>query len=99
MASHAAALERMAFSQGDSPSGAVRVTASKVVGVEVLPPILAELRHSHPAITIELMLSNRAQDLLQREADIAVRMTAPQQAQLMARPVRCHRDRPVRRAG
>ena len=87
MASHAAALERMASSQGDGPRGTVRVTASEVVGVEVLPLILAELRRSHPAITIELMLSNRAQDLLQREADIAVRMTAPQQAQLIARPV------------
>ncbi|WP_199153268.1 LysR family transcriptional regulator [Chromobacterium sp. ASV23] len=87
MASHAAALERMASSQGDSPRGVVRISASEVVGAEVLPPMLTELRRRHPALAIELALSNRAQDLLQREADIAVRMTPPQQAQLIARPV------------
>ncbi|MBV8468008.1 MAG: LysR family transcriptional regulator [Burkholderiales bacterium] len=86
MASNAAALERMASNQG-GPRGVVRVTASEIVGVEVLPPILAALREQHPAITIELMLSNRAQDLLQREADIAVRMHSPQQTQLIARPI------------
>lgn len=87
MASQAAALERMASRQGDAPHGVVRVTASEVIGVEVLPPILALLRRRYPAITIELVLSNRMQDLLQREADIAVRMLQPQQAQLIARPV------------
>ncbi|MDU2496889.1 MAG: LysR substrate-binding domain-containing protein, partial [Klebsiella grimontii] len=42
---------------------------------------------SHPQITIELVLSNRVQDLLHREADIAVRMTTPVQEQLIARRV------------
>ncbi|POZ63347.1 LysR family transcriptional regulator [Chromobacterium alticapitis] len=87
MASHAAALERMASKQGDAPRGVVRVTASEIVGVEVLPTMLAALRRNHPAITIELVLSNRTQDLLQREADIAVRMTRPLQAQLIARAI------------
>ncbi|AXE31260.1 LysR family transcriptional regulator [Chromobacterium phragmitis] len=87
MASHAAALERMASCQGNDPSGVVRITASEVVGAEVLPPMLAALRRSHPGITIELVPSNRAQDLLQREADIAVRMTRPRQSQLIARPI------------
>ncbi|MBP4050181.1 LysR family transcriptional regulator [Chromobacterium violaceum] len=87
MASHAAALERVATRQGGEPRGTVRVTASEVVGVEVLPAALAGLRRRHPEIAIELVLSNRAQDLLLREADIAVRMTPPQQAQLIARPV------------
>jgi DNA-binding transcriptional LysR family regulator len=87
MASNAAALERMANNQGDGPQGVVRITASEVIGVEVLPPMLATLRQQHPGITIELMLSNKAQDLLQREADIAVRMHLPQQSQLIARPV------------
>lgn len=83
----AAALERAARSQGGGVSGVVRVTASEVVGVEVLPPLLARLREAHPALTVELVLSNRVQDLLRREADIAVRMTAPRQEQLIARKV------------
>lgn len=87
MASTAAALERSAASQGDGVRGVVRITASEVVGVEVLPPILAALRERHPDLKVELTLSNKVQDLLQREADIAVRMTAPQQEQLIARHI------------
>lgn len=87
MASTAAALERAAASQGEGVQGTVRITASEVVGVEVLPPLLMRLRERHPALKIELALSNKVQDLLQREADIAVRMTEPRQDQLLARHV------------
>jgi DNA-binding transcriptional LysR family regulator len=87
MNSHAAALQRTVSSQGAGIQGTVRITASEVVGVEILPPILARLQAQHPTLTVELMLSNAMQDLLQREADIAVRMTAPKQAQLIARRV------------
>lgn len=87
MESTAAALERAAAGQGDGVCGVVRVTASEVIGIEVLPPILANLRRQYPALQVELTHSNRLQDLLHREADIAVRMTAPQQEQLIVRPV------------
>ncbi|HUG21318.1 LysR family transcriptional regulator [Piscinibacter sp.] len=87
MASTAAALERTAASQGEGVRGIVRVTASEVIGVEVLPPIVARLREQHPALTIELVLTNRLQDLLRREADIAVRMTRPRQELLVARRI------------
>lgn len=87
MDSTAAALERTARSHGDGVRGVVRVTASEVVGVEVLPPLIADLRERHPELVIELVLSNKVQDLLRREADIAVRMTPPKQEQLIARRV------------
>lgn len=87
MDSTAAALERTARSHGDGVRGVVRVTASEVVGVEVLPPLIADLRERHPELVIELVLSNKVQDLLQREADIAVRMTPPKHKQLIARRV------------
>lgn len=83
----AAALVRAAGAQGDGVRGTVRVSASEIVGVEVLPPILARLQADHPALTVELVLSNRVHDLLQREADIAVRMTEPRQDALVARRV------------
>jgi DNA-binding transcriptional LysR family regulator len=63
----------------------VRISASDVVGVEHLPPILAQLRCNHPALVIELSLSDRVDDLLAREADIAVRMTEPTQTALLAK--------------
>lgn len=87
MASSAAALQRLAASQGAGVQGTVRITASEVVGVEVLPPMLAALRAQHPALQFELVLSNRMADLLRREADIAVRMTPPRQEQLIARRI------------
>ena len=42
---------------------------------------------AHPDITIELALSNRQEDLLRREADIAVRMVRPTQGALLAKRV------------
>jgi DNA-binding transcriptional LysR family regulator len=85
MAATAAAIRRTASAQGDSMRGTVRITASEVIGAEVLPPILAELRAAHPELVLELVLSNRVEDLLRRDADIAVRMIRPTQEALLAR--------------
>ena len=87
MSTTATAMKRAAESQGSGVKGTVRITASEVIGVEVLPAIVAQLQIEHPALRIELVLTNRVQDLLRREADIAVRMTAPRQDQLIARRV------------
>ncbi|TXM68384.1 LysR family transcriptional regulator [Methylobacterium sp. WL120] len=85
MATTAAALLRAASgAQGDF-AGTVRITASDVVGVEHLPPILTRLRRAHPALAIELALSDVVGDLLAREADIAIRMVEPTQGALLAR--------------
>jgi DNA-binding transcriptional LysR family regulator len=84
----AAALQRAAGGGADGEvGGTVRVTASETIGVEVLAPILAGVRASHPGLVIELVTSNQLQDLLRREADIAVRMTPPEQGQLIVRHV------------
>lgn len=87
LATTAAALQRVATGHGSGVRGSVRITASEIVGVEVLPPILAQLRHDHPSLAIELMLSNKVDDLLRREADIAVRMVQPRQEALVARRI------------
>ncbi|MBV8623713.1 MAG: LysR family transcriptional regulator [Herbaspirillum sp.] len=85
IAATAAALRRVASSHGTQVRGTVRLTASEVISVEVLPPILAGLKEQHPGLDIELVMSNRADDLLQREADIAVRMFKPAQDALIAK--------------
>ncbi|HWX10458.1 MAG TPA: LysR family transcriptional regulator [Trinickia sp.] len=87
MESTAAALKRAAASQGAGVQGVVRVTTSDVIGVEVLPPIVAGLRERYPELTVELVLTNRVQDLLRGEADIAVRMVRPRQELLVARRI------------
>jgi DNA-binding transcriptional LysR family regulator len=83
--STSAALLRAAASQGEGVRGTVRISASEVIAVEVLPPILSRLHAHYPELEIEVMASNRVDDLLQREADIAVRMVRPSQTVLVAR--------------
>ncbi|WP_267381494.1 MULTISPECIES: LysR family transcriptional regulator [unclassified Sphingomonas] len=85
MAATAAALLRTASGTMGEVAGTVRISASEVAGVEHLPPVLARMRRDHPALTIELALTDRVDDLLRREADIAVRNTEPTQGALVAR--------------
>ncbi|WP_206950980.1 LysR family transcriptional regulator [Trinickia acidisoli] len=85
--STAAALERAAASHGTGLAGVVRVSASDVIGVEVLPSVIAELRRAHPELVVELVPTDRIQDVLQREVDIAVRMAEPSQGALIARRI------------
>lgn len=65
--------------------GIVRLTASEMVAACILPPILAELAALHSGLSLELAASDRTEDLLAREADIAVRNVRPTQGALRAR--------------
>ncbi|MBB3590108.1 DNA-binding transcriptional LysR family regulator [Rhizobium sp. BK529] len=85
LATTAAAFLRTASSRRDKVEGTVRISASEVVGVEVLPPIIADLQEAHPGLQVELSASDTLEDLMNREADIAVRMTEPQQDALVVR--------------
>jgi len=87
MEAAAQALVRTASGEAGEMRGAVRLTASDIVGAEVLPAILSDFHAQHPRIAIELSLSNRNQDLSRRDADIAVRMVRPVQKALIAKRV------------
>jgi DNA-binding transcriptional LysR family regulator len=87
MAAAAEALRRAASGQAGEERGTVRVTASEVMGAEVLPAVLARFGARHPKIAVELALNNRNEDLLRRDADIALRMSRPRQEALVARRV------------
>ncbi|WNG19724.1 LysR family transcriptional regulator [Cystobacter fuscus] len=87
MRAAAASLRRAVSGVEGGARGTVRLTASEVVGAEVLPPMLARFRARHPGIALELVLSNRTQDLLKRESDIAIRMIRPEQSALLSRKV------------
>ena len=87
MAMAADAFVRSASADAHEVAGTVRISASDVIATEVLPAILADLMRAHPALVIELSPSNRNEDLLRREADVAVRMVPPQQEALVARRI------------
>lgn len=85
LAATTAAAMRIATGQGRAIRGTVRVTASEVMGAEVLPPILTSLRRGHPELEIELVLSNEVDNLLRRDADIAVRQVEPAQEAIVVK--------------
>jgi DNA-binding transcriptional LysR family regulator len=87
LAATAAALLRSASGQGGTVKGTVRVSASEIMGAEVLPAIFSDLAERHPGLEIELVLSNAIENLLRRDADIAVRMVAPIQEALVMQHV------------
>jgi DNA-binding transcriptional LysR family regulator len=80
-----AAILRTASGLGQAVKGTVRITASEIIGAEILPPMLAGLRRTYPALEFELILSNEVNNLLRRDADIAVRMVEPIQEALVVK--------------
>lgn len=78
---------RQASSASGEVAGTVRISVPEFMGVAVIPEMLARLCEVHPAIRIELSLSDTPADLLAQEVDIAVRTIAPKQEALVARKV------------
>ena len=64
--------------------GTVRVAASEVYAYHVVAPLLAQLLSEQAQLELELSVSNRADNLLRRDADIAVRFFRPAQDDLIA---------------
>ncbi len=87
MAAAAASLLRAASGADDAMCGTVRLAASEATGGVVLPPMLAKFRGVHPGVDIELSLSDRNEDLLRHDADLAVRNALPTQAALLSRRI------------
>lgn len=65
--------------------GTVRITASEFVAHYVLPKIFAKMREELPDIQLELHPTDDTENLLFREADIALRMFQPTQLEMIAR--------------
>ena len=87
MASAAGALQRASSGEVQDESGVIRLTAAELTGQEVLPEILSPFCAKYPGIVLELKLSNRNEDILRGNTDIAVRMVRPTQQALIARRI------------
>lgn len=87
LAAQQALAEAALIAEGASAAltGSVRITSSTVMCHYVLPPFLLDLREAFPQVAIELVPSDSAENLLLREADIAVRMFRPTQLELITR--------------
>jgi len=71
--------ERLFAGARDALVGTVRIAASEVYATHVVAPLVARMLAEQPELEIELSVSNRAENLLRREADIAVRFFRPEQ--------------------
>jgi DNA-binding transcriptional LysR family regulator len=65
--------------------GELRVTTTTGFGTLWLAPRLSKLYEKYPDLKIDLMLEERVLDLPMREADVAIRMKEPSQADLIRR--------------
>ena len=63
--------------------GELRVTTTTGIGTIWLAPRLYKLYETYPDLKIDLMMEERVLDLPMREADVAIRMKEPSQADLI----------------
>lgn len=79
-----AAENELAADRG-APKGVLRLTAPVELGRSVLPPVLDVLMKRHPAIEIDLVITNRLVDLVAENIDVAVRAGPLKNSGLIAR--------------
>ena len=87
MAQAANRVSLTASGQSSAIDGKVRITASDVLSAYLLPKVLPQIAEAAPLLEIELVAANDIRDLLQREADIAIRHVRPEQPDLIAKLV------------
>lgn len=87
MGEAATLISMVADGQSQEVKGTVTITATDLMSAATLPSILAPLRETAPGITLRIVCSNDIQNLMQRDADIAIRHMRPEQPELIARRV------------
>src|ERR1700741_1958493 len=78
-------LDREISGRDQQLSGVLRVTASETLSHAVLPRLFAQFHAAHPRIQLVLSIDNRLLDLSRREADVALRVRRPVDADLFGR--------------
>jgi len=69
----------------ERPTGKLKITTTVGFGSTWLTPRIGEFLELYPEITVDVVLDDRLLDLSMREADIAIRMRPPTQADLIQR--------------
>ncbi len=69
----------------EKPNGELKITANVGLGMHWLTPRLGEFLDSYPDIKVQLILTDDELDLAMREADVALRLSQPTQADLIQR--------------
>lgn len=88
MASAANQISLVAAGKKTEIEGNICISASESTSIFILPKILEKIKKRFPNITVEIITDNKSNDLLRREADIAIRHYRPQSGELVIRKVR-----------
>ena len=67
------------------PSGRIRVSAPSLMGRLVIAPLLAEFLRRYPALSVDLLLVDRAVDMVEEDIHLAIRVGRLRDSQLVAR--------------
>lgn len=67
------------------PRGWLRITAPYSLGIERIAPLLGEFHALHPDVRVEMLLTNEALDIIDKELDIALRVGALPDSTFVAR--------------
>ena len=81
----AMALERVVQGRDVALSGLVRLTTVETLANRLLPIAVSALREDYPGITVELLSDTRSLSLVEREADLAIRMVRFEHNELISR--------------
>ncbi|SMR70633.1 transcriptional regulator, LysR family [Aliiroseovarius halocynthiae] len=87
MGETATLISTVAAGQSQEVTGEVSVSATDLFSAAILPALLGGLREAAPGIHLRIAASNDISNLLQREADIAIRHVRPSESDLIARHV------------
>jgi DNA-binding transcriptional LysR family regulator len=68
-------------------SGTVRITAPTVIGRRFLLPVLSQLAHDYPQISLDLRLSDTISDVVEQQIDIGIRVGFLRDSSFIARAV------------
>ncbi len=83
----ALAIERQADAAQQKLTGTVRISVTEGLGAVWLPAQVAAFHETYPGVCVEILVDNRAANLVRREADIALRMFRPDQPDLIAKRI------------
>ena len=83
----ALSVERLIAGKDIRLEGTIRLTTTESLAVEIVAPIVAAFRRSHPLLGIEIVAATRLLSLTRREADVALRFARFPQSDLVVRKV------------
>lgn len=69
----------------DAPSGRLRVSAPTLIGRLLIAPLLAEFLRRYPSLSVDLLLIDRAVDMVEEDIHLALRIGHLPDSQLVAR--------------